>query len=245
MPRYKLLIEYNGGPYQGWQRLPGIPTIQGALEAAAAKLDGQPVEVLGAGRTDSGVHATGQVAHVDLANDRPGKVADALNAHLRPHSIAVLKAERVDEHFHARFSATQRHYRYIIVNRRADLTLERGLVWRVSSKLDAGEMHEAAQALVGTHDFTTFRDTACQAKSPVRTLDKINVARYGERVEITCSAQSFLHRQVRSIVGTLVDVGRGRHPAAWVREILEAANRTECGPIAPSDGLYLERVDYE
>lgn len=244
MPRYKLLIEYHGGPFQGWQRLPGIPTIQGALEEAAAQLDGQPVEVTGAGRTDSGVHATAQVAHLDLTNDRPGKVADALNAHLRPQPIAVLKAEKVDEDFHARFSATQRHYRFVIINRRADLTLERGLAWRVSSKLDAALMNEAAQALVGTHDFTTFRDTACQAKSPVRTLEEISVARYGERVEITCRAQSFLHRQVRSIVGSLVDVGRGKEPVGWIPKILAAKDRTACGPISPPDGLYLERVDY-
>ncbi|MEP6274886.1 tRNA pseudouridine synthase A, partial [Hyphomonas sp.] len=163
MPRYRLLLEYNGGPYQGWQRLPGIPTVQGALEEAAAKLDGAAVEVHGAGRTDSGVHATGQVAHMDLQTDRGTKVADAMNFHLRPHSIAVLKAEKVDENFHARFSATERHYRFIIINRRAHLTLDEGQAWRISSRLDADKMHAAAQTLVGTHDFTTFRDTDCQA----------------------------------------------------------------------------------
>ncbi|MFN7180072.1 tRNA pseudouridine(38-40) synthase TruA [Hyphomonas sp.] len=244
MPRYKLLIEYHGGPYQGWMRLPGKPTVQGVLEAAAAKLDGHPVEVLGAGRTDAGVHATGQVAHLDLEQDRPAKVADALNAHLRPHPIAVLKAEKVSEDFHARFSATTRHYRYIIINRRADLALERGLAWRVPSKLDAAAMHDAAQLLLGLHDFTTFRDTACQAASPVKTLDRLDVARFGDRIEITCSAQSFLHRQVRSMVGSLVEVGRARHPVSWIGDILKAADRTQCGPIAPADGLYLERVDY-
>ena len=244
MPRYKLLIEYHGGPYQGWMRLPGKPTVQGVLEAAAAKLDGRPVEVLGAGRTDAGVHATGQVAHLDLEQDRPAKVADALNAHLRPHPIAVLKAVKVSEDFHARFSATTRHYRYIIINRRADLALERGLAWRVPSKLDAAAMHDAAQLLLGHHDFTTFRDTACQAASPVKTLDRLDVARFGDRIEITCSAQSFLHRQVRSMVGSLVEVGRARHPVRWMGDILKAADRTRCGPIAPADGLYLERVDY-
>ncbi|MFN4226211.1 MAG: tRNA pseudouridine(38-40) synthase TruA [Hyphomonas sp.] len=244
MPRYKLLIEYHGGPYQGWMRLPGKPTVQGVLEAAAARLDGRPVEVLGAGRTDAGVHATGQVAHLDLEQDRPAKVADALNAHLRPHPIAVLKAEKVSEDFHARFSATTRLYRYIIINRRADLALERGLAWRVPSKLDAAAMHDAAQLLLGLHDFTTFRDTACQAASPVKTLDRLDVARFGDRIEITCSAQSFLHRQVRSMVGSLVEVGRGRHPVRWISDILRAADRTQCGPIAPADGLYLERVDY-
>lgn len=244
MPRYKLLIEYHGGPYQGWMRLPGKPTVQGVLEAAAANLDGRPVEVLGAGRTDAGVHATGQVAHIDLEQDRPAKVADALNAHLRPHPIAILKAEKVSEDFHARFSATTRHYRYIIINRRADLALERGLAWRVPSKLDAAAMHEAAQLLLGHHDFTTFRDTACQAASPVKTLDRLDVTRLGDRIEITCSAQSFLHRQVRSMVGSLVEVGRARHPVSWIGDILKAADRTQCGPIAPADGLYLERVDY-
>ncbi len=229
MPRYKLLLEYHGGPYQGWMKLPGVPTVQAALEDAAAKLDGQPVEVTGAGRTDSGVHATGQVAHMDLAQDRPDKVADAMNFHLRPHPIAVLKAEQVSDDFHARFSATARHYRYVIINRRADLALERGLAWRVPSKLDAAAMHA---------------DTACQAASPVKTLDRLDVARFGDRIEITCSAQSFLHRQVRSMVGSLVEVGRGFQRPEWISDILAAADRTACGPVAPSDGLYLERVDY-
>ena len=245
MPRYRLLIEYHGGPFQGWQKLPGVPTIQGTLEDAAAKLDGAPVEVFGAGRTDSGVHATGQVAHLDLQTDRGRKVADALNFHLRPHPIAVLSAEEVSGDFHARFNATQRHYRYDIVNRRADLTLDRGLAWRVPSKLDAEKMHEAAQVLVGTHDFSTFRDSDCQALTPVKTLNEIRVWREGERVYVTCRAQSFIHRQVRSMVGSLVDVGRGKEPAGWIREILEAADRTRCGPIAPADGLYLTQVDYD
>ena len=179
MPRYRLLIEYHGGPYQGWMKLPGKPTVQAALEEAASKLDGRPVEVFGAGRTDSGVHATGQVAHMDLVTDRGGKVADAMNFHLRPHPIAVLAAEGVNDGFHARFSATQRHYRYVVVNRRADLALERGLAWRVPSKLSAGKMHEAAQAFIGTHDFSTFRDADCQAASPVKTLNEFKVWRDG------------------------------------------------------------------
>lgn len=244
MPRYKLLIEYHGGPYQGWMRLPGIPTVQGALEEAAAKIEGATVEVIGAGRTDSGVHATGQVAHIDLSLDRPEKIADAMNFHLRPHPIAVLRAEQVSGEFHARFSAAARHYRYVILNRRADLTLERGLAWRVASKLDAAAMHAAAQLLLGNHDFTTFRDTGCQAASPVKTLDRLDVSRSGNRVEITCSAQSFLHRQVRSMVGSLVEVGRGYQRPEWMAEILAAADRTACGPVAPPDGLFLERVDY-
>lgn len=244
MPRYKLLIEYHGGPYQGWMKLPGVPTVQGALEEAAAKIEGAAVEVIGAGRTDSGVHATGQVAHLDLALDRPEKIADALNFHLRPHPIAVLKAEPAADDFHARFSAEARHYRYAIVNRRADLALERGLAWRVPAKLDAAAMYDAAQLLLGTHDFTTFRDTACQAASPLKTLDRLDVARLGDRIEFTLSARSFLHRQVRSMVGSLVEVGRGFQSPDWIREILQAADRKACGPVAPADGLFLERVDY-
>ncbi len=244
MPRYKLLIEYNGGPFQGWQKLPGLPTVQGVLEEAASKLDGAPVAVLGAGRTDSGVHATGQVAHLDLRQDRPGKVADALNFHLRPHPVAVLSAEPVSDDFHARFSAVRRHYTYTIVNRRADLTLQRGMAWRVPSRLSARKMHEAAQALTGAHDFTTFRDQECQAATPVKTLEAIDVCREGDSITITCRAQSFLHRQVRSMVGSLVEVGRGHRPVDWMADILAAADRTACGPIAPPDGLFLTRVDY-
>jgi len=245
MQAYKLLIEYDGGPFNGWMRLPGLPTVQGYLETAAAKLDGQAVEVYGAGRTDSGVHATGQVAHMILRTPRGQKVADAMNFHLRPQPITVLSAVPVDETFHARFNAKQRHYRYVLINRRAHLTIERGYAWRVSSKLDAEAMHEAGQHLIGRHDFTTFRDTSCQAKSPIRSLDALAVARYGDRIEVTVTALSFLHRQVRSIVGSLVDVGRGKCTPDWMAEILEARDRTACGPISPPDGLYLERVDYE
>jgi tRNA pseudouridine38-40 synthase len=245
MARYKLLIEYHGGPFQGWMRLPGKPTVQGAIEAAAAKLDGGPVEVYGAGRTDSGVHAMGQVAHLDFAVDRPGKVADALNFHLRPLPIAILKAEKVDEDFHARFSAKARHYRFVIINRRADLTVEKGLAWRIAPQLDARKMHDAAQVLLGTHDFTTFRDMECQARSPVKTLDRFDIARYGDRIECTLSAQSFLHRQVRSMVGSIVEVGRGKRDARWLSEILAATDRTACGPVSPPDGLFLEKVDYD
>jgi tRNA pseudouridine38-40 synthase len=244
MPRYKLLIEYHGGAYQGWQRLPGIATVQGTLEAAAAKLDGAPVEIIAAGRTDAGVHAIGQVAHLDLQTPRPNKVADALNFHLRPHPIAVLKSEEVDETFHARFSAKERHYRYVITNRRADLALEAGLAWRAPVRLDEKAMHDAAQAFIGTHDFTTFRDAACQAASPVKTLNAFTVTRDGAHVILTCSAPSFLHRQVRSMVGSLAEVGRGRRSVAWIADILRARDRTKCGKIAPPDGLYLERVDY-
>jgi tRNA pseudouridine38-40 synthase len=244
MPTYKMLIEYHGAPFRGWMRQPDLPTVQGRLEAAAAKIDGAPVEVFGAGRTDSGVHATGQVAHMHLQTDRGRKVADAMNFHLRPDPICVLSAEEVNPEFHSRFDAVQRHYRYVVVNRRAHMTLENGLVWRVSSQLDAALMDRAAQRLIGHHDFTTFRDQLCQARSPMRTLDVMTVARYGDRIEFTISARSFLHRMVRSLVGSLVDVGRGKEDEAWIGAILEAKDRTRCGPIAPPDGLFLERVDY-
>ena len=244
--RVRLLIEYDGQPFYGWQRQDNQPTVQGAIEAACEKLDGAPVTVHGAGRTDAGVHATGQVAHIELIKPRPiRKIADALNYHLRPDPVAILKAEEVDEDFHARFSATGRAYRYIIINRRADLTVDRGLAWRVSQDLDAAAMQEAARHLIGEHDFSTFRDAVCQAKSPVKTLDTLNIHKFADRIEITTTALSFLHRQVRSIAGSLVEVGRGARDPDWMRDILEARDRTACGPVAPSDGLYLERVEYE
>ncbi|MEQ9316669.1 MAG: tRNA pseudouridine(38-40) synthase TruA [Henriciella sp.] len=241
----RLLIEYNGRPFNGWQRQAEQATVQGAIEAACEKLDGATVVVQGAGRTDAGVHATGQVAHLTLTKPRPIRtVADALNYHLRPAPIAILKAEEMDDAFHARFSATGRAYRYVIINRRADLALDKNLAWRVPQKLDTAAMQEAANHLLGEHDFTTFRDAECQAKSPVKTLDTLEVHKFGERVEITTTARSFLHRQVRSITGSLVEVGRGVREPDWMKEILEARDRTACGPVAPSDGLYLERVDY-
>lgn len=243
--RVKITIEYDGRGYAGWQRQADQPTIQAALETAATKLDGRAVVVQGAGRTDAGVHATGQVAHFDLTKERPiRKVADALNFHLRPHRVAVLKAEAVDADFNARFSAIGRSYRYVILNRRADLTLDRGLAWRVPQPLDVEVMHQAAQVLVGLHDFSTFRDAECQAKTPLKTLGSIALQRDGDAVELTVSAPSFLHRQVRSIVGSLVEVGRGAQPADWLQHILDARDRTKCGPVAPPDGLYLEQVDY-
>ncbi|RIJ27577.1 tRNA pseudouridine(38-40) synthase TruA [Henriciella algicola] len=243
--RLRLLVEYDGRPYYGWQRQDGQPTVQGALERAAAKLDGQPVVVQGAGRTDAGVHATGQVAHVTLQKPRPvRKLCDALNYHLRPDPVAVLAVEEVDESFHARFDATGRAYRYIIQTRRAHLTFDKGLIWRIPFEIDVHAMQEAANHLIGEHDFSTFRDAACQAKSPVKTLDTLEVFRLADRVEITTTARSFLHRQVRSITGSLVEVGRGMREPAWMKEILEARDRTACGPVAPADGLYLERVMY-
>jgi tRNA pseudouridine38-40 synthase len=244
--RYKLIVEYDGGAFAGWQRQEGALTAQGVLEQAAEAIDGAPVTVIGAGRTDAGVHALGQVAHLDLVKPiRADKVRDALNAHLRPHPVAVLHAEDAAPDFHARFDATARTYLYRILNRRADLTLDRGRAWRVPQALDHEAMHRAAQALVGRHDFSTFRDSQCQADSPVKTLDAIAVTRSGEEIGVTCSARSFLHRQVRSMVGSLVEVGRGKEGERWIGEILEAADRTLCGPVAPPDGLYLVSVSYE
>ncbi|PZO54151.1 MAG: tRNA pseudouridine(38-40) synthase TruA [Alphaproteobacteria bacterium] len=243
--RYKLTIEYDGGPYVGWQRLAGSQTVQGALEDAVEKLTGARPEVMGAGRTDSGVHALGQVAHVDLEKHfAPSRLCDALNAHLRPHPISVLSAEEVSDEFHARFSAKRRVYLYTILNRRAPPAIARGKVWRLSRRLDVDAMHAAAQRLIGKHDFTTFRDANCQAKSPVKTLDRCDVTRDGENLHIWCEAQSFLHRQVRSIVGTLVEVGDAKMSADDVAAALAAVDRTRCGPVAPPDGLFLMRVDY-
>ena len=245
MPRYKLTIEYDGGPFQGWQWQDHGPSVQGCVQRAATALNGAPVEVMGAGRTDSGVHALGQVAHIDLDKEfRTDTVRDAINQHLRPDPIAVLKAEAVGEDFHARFSATKRHYVYRIIDRRPPLTLDKGKVWRVPYPIDAEAMHHAAQRLVGQHDFSTFRDAQCQADSPVKTLDKIAVTRIADEVEITCSALSFLHRQVRSITGSLVEIGRGKWTETDLVQALKARDRSRCGPVAPADGLYLERVDY-
>ena len=246
MQRFKITIEYDGRPFFGWQRQDGQPTVQQALEEAAAKInDHAPVLVQGAGRTDRGVHATGQVAHFDLSTTRPlRKIADALNFHLRPDPVAVLAAEEVAPDWSARFNATLRAYRYVIINRRADLTVDKGLACRIPSRLDASAMDRAAKAVIGQHDFSTFRDAECQAQHPIRTLDKIDVARYGEGLEVTVEARSFLHRQVRSIVGSLVEVGRGARGEDWIGEILEARDRTKCGPVAPADGLFLERVEY-
>ncbi|MEO0548770.1 MAG: tRNA pseudouridine(38-40) synthase TruA [Pseudomonadota bacterium] len=245
MQRIKLTLEYDGRPYVGWQRQLEHKSVQSVLEAAAEKLNNAPVTLQGAGRTDAGVHATGQVAHMDLTTPRPiRKIADALNYHLRPEPVAVLRAEEVGEDFHARFSAKGRAYRYIIVNRRADLTLDKGQALRVAPPLDENAMHGAAQRFVGVHDFSTFRDAECQAKSPIKSLEKISVARFGDHIEVTVEAISFLHRQVRSMVGSLIEVGRGARDADWIEEILEAKDRKACGPVAAADGLYLERVDY-
>jgi tRNA pseudouridine38-40 synthase len=245
MPRYKLTIEYDGTPFVGWQVQDNGVSVQGVLAEAVLAFAGERAVVGGAGRTDAGVHALGQVAHVDLAKDWPADtVRDALNAHLRPHPIAVLLAERVADDFDARFSAIKRHYRYRIVNRRADLSLEALRAWRIPRPLDAAAMQDAAQKLVGRHDFTTFRSTECQAKSPVKTLDRLDVARDGDEVRITAIARSFLHNQVRSMVGSLVHVGEGKWSADDLAAALAARDRTACGQVAPPQGLYLVRVEY-
>lgn len=246
MPRYHLTLEYDGGPFVGWQRQDNGPSVQAALERVARKLDPDAGELYGAGRTDSGVHAYAMAAHLDLAKDLPADtVRDALNYHLKPDPIAVLAAEQVSEEFHARFSAVKRGYVYRIIARRAPLALERGKAWRIPKALDHDSMHEAAQALIGTHDFTTFRDAQCQADSPVKSLDKAAVIGLpGGEIQVTVEAISFLHRQVRSIVGSLVEVGLGKWSPADFKAALDAADRTSCGPVAPPDGLYLAFVRY-
>lgn len=246
MSRIKLTIEYDGRPFVGWQRQDNGLTVQEVLEQAAFALFEVETPVAGAGRTDAGVHAWGQVAHLDAAKDiRPDKVRDALNFHLKPHPVAVVEAVAVDDDFHARFSATKRHYVYRILNRRAQPAIDKGFVWHCAKTLDADTMHEAAQELVGLHDFTTFRSVHCQSKSPVKTLERLDVSRFDDEVEVRASAISFLHNQVRSLVGTLKQVGDGKWTARDVKAALEAADRAACGPVAPPDGLYLDRVDYE
>ncbi len=245
MPRYKLTIEYDGAPFAGWQFQAHSPSVQGAIADAVEAFTGERVMVSGAGRTDAGVHALGQVAHIDLIKDwDTDTVRDALNAHLRPHPIAILSAERVEAGFDARFSALRRHYLYRVANRRPDLTLERGRAWRVPRPLDAEAMHAAAQRLVGKHDFTTFRAAECQANSPVKTLDRLDVARAADEIHVTAAARSFLHHQVRSMVGSLAMVGEGKWSADDMARALAARDRGACGPLAPADGLYLMRVDY-
>jgi len=245
MPRYKLTIEYDGTPFVGWQVQDNGPSIAGAIVDAFGKFAGETPKVSGAGRTDAGVHALGQVAHVDLAKDwETDTIRDALNAHLRPNPIAILSVEAVPADFDARFSARARHYLYRIVNRRADLALERDRAWRIAKSLDANAMHAAAQRLVGHHDFTTFRSTECQAKSPMKTLDRLAVTREGDEIRIAASARSFLHNQVRSMVGSLALVGEGKWSADDLARALATRDRAACGPVAPACGLYLVRVDY-
>jgi tRNA pseudouridine38-40 synthase len=245
MHRHKLTIEYDGSSYSGWQRQANARSIQQALEEAVGRFDPAASHVAGAGRTDAGVHARGQVAHVDLAREWTGwRLREAINAHLTSEFVSVVEAGPVDAGFDARRSAVARHYRYEVVNRRAPLTFARERAWLVRPTLDIRAMNEAAQVLIGRHDFSTFRDAQCQANSPLRTLDYFRVSGEGERVLFDVGARSFLHRQVRSMVGSLVQVGLGRWRAADLGAALEAADRSRCGPVAPPDGLYLERVDY-
>ncbi len=247
MPRFRLDIEYDGSPYAGWQRQADRPTVQEAIERAIEKFCGDRATLHGAGRTDAGVHATAQAAHVDLAKAWPqDTVRDAVNAHLQQagERVAILKASLVGDDFEARFSALGRHYLYRIANRRAPPALARGQVWWVPKRLDAETMHEAARALLGRHDFTTFRSAQCQANSPLRTLDRLDVARVGDAIEIRASARSFLHNQVRSMVGSLKRAGERAWTAADLKAALDARDRAACGQVAPPDGLFLVGVDY-
>ena len=246
MPRFKFTLEYDGAPFVGWQRQENGLSVQEALENAIFAMTGERAVAHGAGRTDAGVHATGQAAHVDLARDWPPfRLSEGLNAHLFPRAVAVLKAEPAADDFDARRSALARHYVYRILNRRAPLTLERGRAWAVKQRLDAEAMAQAAKVLLGRHNFSTFRDSQCQAASPIRTLDRLDVRRDGDLILFEVSARSFLHRQVRSMVGSLVDVGAARWTGADLKGALDAADRSRCGQVAPAHGLYLTRVDYE
>ncbi len=254
MPRYRITIEYDGSPYVGWQRQINGWSVQGAIEAAALELAGHPITLFGAGRTDTGVHAVAQIGHFDMAKTLPARIVmDAVNARLRiaAERVSILACDMVDDGFDARFSATARHYRYLIFNRRAHLTFDENRFWWVRKPLDVEAMNAAAKLLLGTHDFTTFRSTECQAKSPVRTLDRLEVRRIentsgqsGGMIEIAASARSFLHNQVRSMVGSLKMVGDGRWTVQTLTAALAARDRKACGPVAPPHGLYLMQVDY-
>jgi tRNA pseudouridine38-40 synthase len=245
MNRFRLLVEYDGTGYVGWQRQDNGPSIQQAIEEAVFAFCGERTNLAAAGRTDAGVHAMGQVAHVDL--DRATKadtLRDAVNFHLKPQAISILAAEPVGADFHARFSATGRRYLYRIVNRRAPLALERNRAWWVQSELDAAAMHSASQRLIGHHDFTSFRSSVCQAASPLKTLDRLDVERQGEEIRVHAAARSFLHHQVRNMVGTLKLVGEGRWTAEDVAGALAARSRSAAGPTAPAEGLFLAEVRY-
>lgn len=249
MPRYALKIEYDGSPFAGWQRQSGQPSVQEAIESALRKLEPDAPGIAAAGRTDAGVHATGQVAHCDLARDwDPFRLSEALNWHLKPQPVAILKAARVADDFHARFSATERRYLFRLLARRAPATHDRGLVWQVLNRLDVQAMRQGAAHLVGRHDFTTFRSAMCQADSPVKTLDEITIDEVtvpeGREYRFRLRARSFLHNQVRSIVGTLERVGAGGWHPDDVRRVLEARDRAACGPVCPPQGLYLTGVAY-
>jgi tRNA pseudouridine38-40 synthase len=245
MPRYRLTLEYDGSAYNGFQAQTDQPTVQGSVEAAITAFCGETVRLAAAGRTDTGVHATGQVISLDLEKAWPAQtVMNALNAHLVGEAISVLDCEGVEDDWHARFSATGRRYLYRILNRPGPPALDAGRVWHMRKPMDADAMHAAAQVLVGLHDFTTFRDVNCQSKSPEKTLDVASVRRVGEEVHLVFEARSFLHRQVRSMTGTLAEVGLGRWTIDDVATALAARDRAACGPVAPSTGLYLTGVVY-
>ncbi len=245
MPRYRLTVEYDGGPYRGFQAQANGPSVQAAIEAAVRGFSGEALRIAAAGRTDAGVHALGQVIHLDLRKDWPAPtVMNAINAHLVPQPIAVVHAELAEADFHARFSATGRRYMYRILNRPGPPALNRGRVWHIKQPLAVEPMARAAEQLVGLHDFTTFRDSACQAKSPLKTLDAATVGVFGGEVRLEFAARSFLHRQVRSMVGSLAQVGLARWSISDFAAALEARDRAACGPVAPPDGLYLVSVDY-
>lgn len=245
MPRYRLDIEYDGGPFKGWQAQANGPSVQAAVERAIEAFSGEAVRIAAAGRTDTGVHATGQVAHVDLTKAWPARtVMEAINAHLVPEPVSILRTEQVPDDFHARFSAVGRRYLYRILHRRAAPALDRGRVWWIKKPLDVNAMVAAAASLIGNHDFTTFRDAQCQAQSPVKTLDEAHVRAVGQEVHLEFAARSFLHRQVRSMTGSLVEVGMKRWPVEELGKALAAADRTRCGTVAPPEGLYLTKVEY-
>ncbi len=249
MPRFALQIEYDGGPFAGWQRQADQPSVQGAIESALAMLEPGPHTIAAAGRTDAGVHATAQVAHCDLNRDwDPFRLSEALNFHLKPAPVAIVGAARVKDDWHARFSALERRYLFRIIARRAPLTFENGQVWRVNNQLDTAAMQAGARQLLGTHDFTTFRSTMCQAQSPVKTLDSLDIEELpltnGTEYRFHVQARSFLHNQVRSFVGTLERVGAGAWTPDDVGKALVARDRAACGPVCPPSGLYLAGVKY-
>ncbi|WP_242913027.1 tRNA pseudouridine(38-40) synthase TruA [Brevundimonas pishanensis] len=246
MPRYRFTVEYDGAAYNGFQAQKDQPTVQGALEAAIKAFSGQDVRIAAAGRTDTGVHATGQTCHVDLYKDWPARtVMNAMNAHMLDERVSVLDCVPVSDEWHARFTANGRKYLYRILNRPGRPAIEQGHVWHVKKPLDAEAMNEAAQYLLGQHDFTTFRDAQCQAQSPIKTMDIARVTRVGNEVHLVFEARSFLHRQVRSMTGSLAEVGLGRWTPEQFKAALDAADRTRCGAVAPSDGLYLTGVTYD
>jgi len=245
MQRWKLTIEYKGCIFNGWQSQKDLTGVQDYIQTAIYDFSNEKIKIYGAGRTDSGVHALGQVAHFDLKKEtNSNEIREALNNYLRPNPVSIIKVEKKSEDFHARFSAKLRHYEYRIINRRQPLTIDKGLFWRIGRPLDVDKMKHATQHLVGNHDFTTFRSVNCQSKSPLRSLDKIKISKEDDRIYFLFEAKSFLHNQIRSIVGSLKLVGEGKWKPKKIKEILDARNRKDCGPIAPPEGLYFQSVDY-